>query len=123
MEQIQFVEQSVFHKFYLVHSGILCPVYTIHNQFGIVLLIRIRVGFSHLKEHIFNHNFQVTVYSMCTCRNCIESTINFFLHCAQFTTQRHPYEQNKFRQCKYIDRNRNFNYPNTYLGKKLQKLT
>ena len=33
-------------------------IFNIHNPFGIKYLTRLRVGFSHLKEHKFRHNFQ-----------------------------------------------------------------
>ena len=43
-------------------------------------LTRLRIGFSHLKEHKFKHNFQDSVDSLCSCGNGIESTVYFFLH-------------------------------------------
>ena len=52
---------------------------------GLKLQTRLRVGFSHLKGHKFKHNFQD---SLCSCGNDIESTVHFFLHCPNFTTQR-----------------------------------
>ena len=55
---------------------------------GLKLLTRIRIGFSHLKEHKFKHNFQDSVDPLCSCGNDIESTVHFFLHCPNFTTQR-----------------------------------
>ena len=45
-------------------------------------------GFSHLKEHKFKHNFQDSIDPLCSCGNDIESTVHFFLHCPNFTTQR-----------------------------------
>ena len=55
---------------------------------GLKLLTRLRIGFSHLKEHKFKHNFQDSVDPLCSCGNDIESTVHFFLHCPNFTTQR-----------------------------------
>ena len=55
---------------------------------GLKLLRRLRIGFSHLKEHKFKHNFQDSVDPLCSCGNDIESTVHFFLHCPNFTTQR-----------------------------------
>ena len=52
------------------------------------LLTHIRIGFSHLKEHKFKHNFQDSVDPLCSCGNDIESSVHFFLHCPNFTTQR-----------------------------------
>ena len=51
-------------------------------------MTRLRIGFSHLKEHKLKHNFQDSVDHLCSCGNDIESTVHFFLHCPNFTTQR-----------------------------------
>ena len=63
-------------------------IYNIHNSLGIKFLTRLRIGFSQLKEHKFRHNFQNSINPMCSCSNDIETTIHFFLHFANFTTQR-----------------------------------
>ena len=60
----------------------------IFNPLGLKLLTRLRIGFSHLKEHKFKHNFQDSVDPLCSCGNDIESTVHFFLHRPNFTTQR-----------------------------------
>ena len=62
--------------------------FNINNPLELKLLTRLRFGFSHLKEHRFKHNFQVSVDPLCSCRNDIESTVHFFLHCPNSTTQR-----------------------------------
>ena len=62
-------------------------VFNINNPLGLKLLTRVRIGFSHLKEHKFKHNFQDSVDPLCSCGNDIESTVHFFLHCPNFTTQ------------------------------------
>ena len=59
-----------------------------NNPLGLKLLTRLRIGFSHLKEHKFKHNFQDSVDPLCSCGNDIESSVHFFLHCPNFTTQR-----------------------------------
>ena len=59
-----------------------------NNLLGLKLLTRLRIGFSHLKEHKFKHNFQDSIDPLCSCGNEIESTVHFFLHCPNFTTQR-----------------------------------
>ena len=63
-------------------------VFNVNNPLGLKLLTRPRIGFSHLKEHKFKHNFQDSVDPLCSCGNDIESTVHFFLHCPNFTTQR-----------------------------------
>ena len=62
--------------------------FNINNPLGLKLSTRLRVGFSHLKEHKFKHNFQDSVDPLYSCGNDIESTVHFFLHCPNFTTQR-----------------------------------
>ena len=63
-------------------------VFNINNPLGLKLLARFRIGFSHFKEHKFKHNFQDSVDPLCSCENDIESTVHFFLHFPNFTTQR-----------------------------------
>ena len=63
-------------------------VFNINNPLGLKLLTRLRIGFSHLKEHKFKHSFQDSVDPLCSCGNDIESTVHFFVHCPNFTTQR-----------------------------------
>ena len=49
--------------------------YNVQHASGIVLLNRLRVGFSHLREHKFRHNFVDTNDPFCNCRtNEIETT-------------------------------------------------
>ena len=48
----------------------------------------LRIGFGHLKEHKFKHNFQDSIDPMSSCGSDIELTVHFFFHCPNFTTQR-----------------------------------
>ena len=60
-----------------------------HNPLGVVLLTRLRVGLSHLREHSFRHNFTVIVDPFCLCgTNSIETTEHYLLHCPQFSSHR-----------------------------------
>ena len=45
------------------------PVFSVSDNMGVVYLNRLRVGFSHLREHKFNHNFADTLDPFCSCRN------------------------------------------------------
>ena len=63
-------------------------IFNIHNPMGIKYLTRLRLGFSHLKEHKFKHNFQDSVDPLCSCGIETESTKHFLLHCANFSIQR-----------------------------------
>ena len=62
-------------------------IYNIHNPLGVKYLTRLRIGFTHLKEHKFKNNFEDSIDPMCSCSSGIE-TIHFFLHCANFNIQR-----------------------------------
>ena len=63
-------------------------VRNINNPLELKLLTRLRISFSHIKEHKFKHNFQDSVEPLCSCGNNIESTVHFFLYCPNFITQR-----------------------------------
>ena len=63
-------------------------IYNIHNPLGIKYLTRLRIGPSQLKKHKFRRNFQDSVDLMCLWSNDFETTIHFFLHFANFNTQR-----------------------------------
>ena len=76
-------------------------IYNIHNPLGIKYLTRLRIGFSHLKEHKFRHNFQDSIEPMCNCNSGIETTAHFLLHCPNFSTQR----QTLFDKIATIDAN------------------
>ena len=62
-------------------------IYNIHISLGVKYLTRLRIGFSHLKEHKLKHNFHDSIDPMCSCSSGIETTIHFFLHCGNFNTQ------------------------------------
>ena len=55
---------------------------------GLKLLTRLLVGFSHLREHKFKHNFQDTLKPSCPCSLEAEDTYHFFMPCQNFSNQR-----------------------------------
>ena len=55
--------------------------YGIYDLFGIRLLNRLRLGFSHLREHMFGHNFDDTWNPLCSCCLETEDTEHCFLRC------------------------------------------
>ena len=57
--------------------------YTIRDKFGIKLLRKIRVSFSDLRDHQFNHNFDC-MSPMCSCGVDEETSIHYFLSCSRF---------------------------------------
>ena len=59
-------------------------VFDINNPYGLKLLIRLRLGLSHLPYHKFRHNFQDCINPMCDCGLETETTTHFLLHCPLF---------------------------------------
>ena len=62
-------------------------IYNIYNPLVVKYLTRLRIGFSHLKKH----KIQDSIDLMCSFSSGIETTIHFFLHCANFDTQRQTF--------------------------------
>ena len=63
-------------------------VYNIFDPIGLKLLTRLRLGFSHLNEHRFRHNFQDCMNPLCSCSLDIEDTSHYPLHCHHFSQHR-----------------------------------
>ena len=63
-------------------------MYDIHNPLGLCLLIRLRLGLSHLNEYKFNHDFKNCVNPLCICSFEIESTSHFFFQCNRYSNIR-----------------------------------
>ena len=59
--------------------------YKIYDTLGMKLLTRLRLGFSHLSEHKFRHNFADSRNPLCSCSLETESTLHFFLRCQNYT--------------------------------------
>ena len=51
-------------------------------------LTRLSLGFSHLNEHRFRHNFQDCMNPLCSCILEIENTSHYLLHCHHFSQYR-----------------------------------
>ena len=52
------------------------------------LLTRLHLGFSHLNEHRFRHNFRESMNPVCSCSLEIKDTFHYLLHCHRFTFHR-----------------------------------
>ena len=46
---------------------------------------RLRLGFSHLNEHRFRHNFENCINPLCSCSFVTEDTLHYLLHCHHFS--------------------------------------
>ena len=64
--------------------------YSIRDNSGIKLLTKIRVTFSDLRDHRFNHNFNGTT-PLCYCGLDDETSIHYFLRCPRFSDLRALY--------------------------------
>ena len=65
-----------------------CSIYRVHNPMRLKLFTRLRLGLSHLNEHIFNHYFRSYINPLCSCSLEIESITHFLLHCHHLSTIR-----------------------------------
>ena len=54
---------------------------SIFNPEGLKLLTRLRLGFSHLNENRFRHNFQECLNALCTSTLQTENSSHSLLHC------------------------------------------
>ena len=63
-------------------------IYAIHDISGLKLLTRLRLNFSHLNEHKFQHNFKDTINPMCSCGFEPETTDHYLLRCKLYTDPR-----------------------------------
>ena len=63
-------------------------VFRCNNPKGVKLLIRLRVGLSHLLEHKFKHGFLDLFNPISSCGQDNETPTNFLLHCSNYSIKR-----------------------------------
>ena len=63
-------------------------MYNISDPIGLKFLTRLRLGFSHLNEHRFRHNFQECINPLCSCSLETENTSHYLLQCHHFSQNR-----------------------------------
>ena len=83
MSQFQYSKVGCCHSFVLSKA-----MYNIFDPIGLKFLTRLRLGFSHLNEHRFRHNFQDCMNPLCFCSLEIEDTSRYLLHCHHFSQYR-----------------------------------
>ena len=54
-------------------------LFSIHHRLGVKSLVRLRLGFSHLREHKFRHNFHDTLNPLFSCSPEPETTLHYLL--------------------------------------------
>ena len=65
------------------------PMFKVNWLSGFLFLTRLRVGFSHLREHKLRDGFCDMPNPICYCLwNAVENTENYLLHCSNFANQR-----------------------------------
>ena len=70
-------------------------MYGIYDPSGVKLISRLRLGFSHLREHKFRHNFADAVNPLCACFLETENTEQQLIYWKQLTCSKNPYEWTK----------------------------
>ena len=63
-------------------------LYNVFDPIGLKFLTRLHLGFSHLNEHRFRHNFQECINPLCSCSLETENTSHYLLHCHHFSQNR-----------------------------------
>ena len=63
-------------------------LFSIHHPVCVKLLVRLRLGFSHLLEYKFKHNFHDTLNPLCSCSLQPELTSHYLLCCHDFFSAR-----------------------------------
>ena len=77
--------------------------YGIHNLIGLTFLTRLRLGLSHLHEHMFKHSVKYCVNPLCSCSLEIEYPSHFFLHCHYFTNIRSTLNIPRFSDSEIVE--------------------
>ena len=62
------------------------PLFSVYDQLGVKLLMRLRYEFSNLNKRKFRHGFKNVLNVLCTCLAEIETTENFLLPYQLYST-------------------------------------
>ena len=82
---------NVFKLFLLKFvRAVASSAFEINNPYGLKLLKRLRLGFSHLRYHKFRHIFQDCSHPIYACGLEIETRTHFLLHCPLFQSAGNP---------------------------------
>ena len=63
-------------------------IFGIHDPISLRHLFQLRVGLSKLRHHKKRHNFLDTPSDTCICKNGVEDTDHFFIHCPFYNSHR-----------------------------------
>ena len=81
----QFLFRNAFIKVYWLVQRKIC---NINDSVGVKLLIRLRLDFSHLREHEFRHGFREILNPLYSCSIEAEITTHYFLRCHFYNANR-----------------------------------
>ena len=83
-------------------------MYLLLHQYGIKLLIKLCLGFSHLNEHKFKHGFNDTINPICIFGGYIESINHFFLHSTECKARQALFDNIESIDKKLLSQNESF---------------
>ena len=63
-------------------------IFSVHDVYGVKLLSRLKLNFSHLNEQKVRHGFKDGTNCMCDYGSATEITLHFLLQCQQYQTIR-----------------------------------
>ena len=73
-----FVPLAIINVLLQIMRPVERKIFKINNPFGIKMLARLRLGFSHLLEHKFRHGFKDTLNPLCFCSTEAGTTTHYF---------------------------------------------
>ena len=77
VNSINALKQEVLTLIHLLEN----IIFNIFDPEGLKLFTRLRLGFSHLNENRFRHNFQECLNALCTCGLETRNSSHYLLHC------------------------------------------
>ena len=61
------------------------------NPKGVKLITILRLGLSHLRDHMFKHSFQDCLNPICRCGIEVETTAHYRFHCPNYLIEKNPF--------------------------------
>ena len=59
-------------------------IFSVHDVYGVKLLSRLRLNFSHINEHKVRHGFKDGTNCTCDCGSATEKILHFLMQCQQY---------------------------------------
>ena len=87
---LEILQNSQENTFFTEHLRTTASI-NINDPFGIKMLARLRLGYRHLREHKFRHDFNATLNPPSSSSIEAETTTHYFLHCHLYNSNRAPF--------------------------------